>query len=931
MKEQGNPAYRFGDFELQPEERRLLQAGEPVPLTPKVFEILHLLVGRAGHAVSKDEIMAAIWPDRFVAESNLTKHIWTLRQALGEGEEEGRFIETLPKLGYRFFAPVSRGDVADARPSVEVPRLQSSAETNEFRATTAFGLPSESWWRRLGAFRTGLSAASLLLVAALALWWFWNGREPAFPWSHRAPGTAVAVFDFDNLSRDSKQAWIGTAFSEMLGVEMAQGGQLHLLPAELIHAVRGRSPERGASGFSPSTLAELRRQLAVDYVVTGGYFASNKNDSAVRLDLALQDARSGATVATVTHTGSADDLPSLASKAGADLRRDLNVRPQSADERRLVANARPPTTEVMRHIGFGLEALHRYDAARARDELLQAIADAPDYAPSYVYLAKAWSQLGYDQKAQAAANQAAAHSVGLPKAMRLKIEAQSYRAESNWAKAIAALREAAALQPHDSEMQLDLARAYLSAGKAKEAESTIERLRKLGEPVASDPRLELTAADIAAAQGASKRYAEHARRALQLSTARGAPGLRGDAELALGNALISDKPKTANAMLERALIDYHRVGNLRGEAATHRLLGILFGDSQPERGRDEYRKSLEQSQAIGDRNGMAAAYADLGTVLWAVGDRDGAETATRDVLRLRRETGDIAGQAWALAALAVEQSDERAGDETIAGFREAAALDASIGAHAHRGFSLSSLADVLRLRGELAQAQLVCAEALAEYAKIDNVKSGADAHLECAQISIDRGEVTTAFKEWKIVRDTAERTDYPMMLLGNVDVAQGQLAMSEGEWSKAASLTNRAKQEYARADLKTGEAVAVSLLALCYSALGKTAERDVGMKQATELRRSMNERQEVIQVDIALAELRGETGKGADAISTLESIAADARQRFWPGWALEAELAELHVFRKTGAMARAAALNAKIAEEAKRRGFGWVLQRVART
>lgn len=936
MMEQENPVYRFADFELQPKERRLLQAGETVALTPKVFEILLLLADRAGHAVSKDEIMSAIWPGRFVAESNLTKHIWTLRQALGEGEEGGRFIETLPKLGYRFLPPVSRGEVRgllEPSPSRRLPEpspVQPTAEPKGIRATAAPDASAQSHRRRLETLPLA-AATSLVLIAALAAWWVWNGREPVFPWSHRAPGTAVAVFDFDNLSGDRKQAWIGTAFSEMLGVEMAQGGQLHLLPAELIHAVRGHSPGPGAGRFSPGTLTELRRQLAVDYVVTGGYFASNKNDSAVRLDLALQDARSGATVATFTHTGSAEDLPSLASKAGADLRQRLNLRPQSAEERRLAANARPPSTEVMQHIGFALDALRRYDPARARDELLQAVADAPGYAPSYVYLAKAWSQLGYDQKARAAAAQAAAHSAGLPKAMRLKIEAQSYRAESNWPKAIEVLRASSALQPDDPETQLDLAHVLLSAGRAKDARDVVERLRSRGEPIAGDARLELAQADIASAQGDNKGRAQHARRALQLATERGAVGLEADAELALGNVLMPGEPKLANTMLERALAGYRSIGNPRGEAATHRLLGILFEDGQPKRGRDEYQKSLMQSQATGDRNGMAAAYADLGTVLWATGDRDSAETATRNVLRLRRETGDIAGQAWALAALAVERSDENAGDGTISEFRQAAALDATIGAHGHRGFSLYSLADILRLRGELAKAQVICAEALSEYAKAEDIDSGADARFECAQISLDRGDVAEAIATLKHARDGGRYADHAAMTSGNIDLLQGQIAMGQGAPAKAAAFVETANKEYTRAGLTTGEAVATSLLALCYSSLGRAVERDGAVKRATGLRSGMTERQEILQVDIALAELRGETGQSTEAVSELESMAADARERSWPGWALEAELAELRVLRQAGDMSRAAALKVHIAEEAKRLGFGWVSQRAART
>jgi|GEM_PF-6544826 len=108
-----------------------------------------------------------------------------------------------------------------------------------------------------------------------------------------------------------------------------------------------------------------------------------------------------------------------------------------------------------------------------------------------------------------------------------------------------------------------------------------------------------------------------------------------------------------------------------------------------------------------------------------------------------------------------------------------------------------------------------------------------------------------------------------MMLLGNVDLEQGQIAIGNGEWAKAAGLIDTAKQEYARADLKTGEAVAVSLLALCYSALGSATERDSAMKKAADLRSGMTERQEVLQVDVALAELRGEKGESGQAISQL--------------------------------------------------------------
>ena len=113
--------YRFRDFELEPDERRLSEAGKPIALTPKVFDTLVLLVERSGHVVSKDELMRLLWPRGYVDESNLTKHIWLIRRALGEGDHDSRFIETVPKLGYRFVAPVTTtgrppGEAPDAMP-----------------------------------------------------------------------------------------------------------------------------------------------------------------------------------------------------------------------------------------------------------------------------------------------------------------------------------------------------------------------------------------------------------------------------------------------------------------------------------------------------------------------------------------------------------------------------------------------------------------------------------------------------------------------------------------------------------------------------------------------------------------------------------------------------------------------------------------------
>src|SRR5687767_6446591 len=106
MTERSNRIYRFGPFVLDVPDRSLKRQGSPISLTPKTFDLLVALVENAGRLVEKDVLLQAVWPDVAVEEGNLTKGIFSLRQTL---EEDGgaRYIETVPKRGYRFIAPVT--------------------------------------------------------------------------------------------------------------------------------------------------------------------------------------------------------------------------------------------------------------------------------------------------------------------------------------------------------------------------------------------------------------------------------------------------------------------------------------------------------------------------------------------------------------------------------------------------------------------------------------------------------------------------------------------------------------------------------------------------------------------------------------------------------------------------------------------------------
>jgi Tol biopolymer transport system component/DNA-binding winged helix-turn-helix (wHTH) protein len=130
--------YEFADFRLDLSQKVLLRDGKPVPLTPKAFDTLEILLENGGRLLEKDDLMKKLWPDRFVEESNLTSNIKTLRRVLGDDAAHPRFIETVPRRGYRFIADVKESSRHSsgrngAAPEYSGHNLKIQVDTSVFR------------------------------------------------------------------------------------------------------------------------------------------------------------------------------------------------------------------------------------------------------------------------------------------------------------------------------------------------------------------------------------------------------------------------------------------------------------------------------------------------------------------------------------------------------------------------------------------------------------------------------------------------------------------------------------------------------------------------------------------------------------------------------------------------------------------------------
>src|SRR6185436_11679903 len=128
MAEQTSDFYEFGRFRVKSDERLLLRGEDHVPLTPKAFDILLTLLENDGRIVNKEDLMKKVWPKTFVEEGNLTQNISLLRKALGESATGPQFIETVPRRGYRFVAPVNTGNGNGHEAALET---ETGAQHNE--------------------------------------------------------------------------------------------------------------------------------------------------------------------------------------------------------------------------------------------------------------------------------------------------------------------------------------------------------------------------------------------------------------------------------------------------------------------------------------------------------------------------------------------------------------------------------------------------------------------------------------------------------------------------------------------------------------------------------------------------------------------------------------------------------------------------------
>ena len=243
--------YGFGDFVLERSQARVTHRdGAPLTLTPRLFNALLLFVEHAGELLDKDALMLALWPGLVVEENNLSQVISALRRALGDDAPGSRYIQTVPRRGFRFIAPVTVLADAPATPA-EAPMPPPITSGPPLIAPAAHAPDKRRW------MRTAL-AASLAAGVGGATWWLWR-RSPATPTIGQMQRPTLAVLPFKPLVAQGRD--------ELLEVGMADSliARLSTVPGLVVRSVG--SVQRYAGPEQDPVRAA--RELDVTWIVDG--------------------------------------------------------------------------------------------------------------------------------------------------------------------------------------------------------------------------------------------------------------------------------------------------------------------------------------------------------------------------------------------------------------------------------------------------------------------------------------------------------------------------------------------------------------------------------------------------------------------------------------------------------------------------------------
>ena len=874
------PRYRFGPFELDRAEGTLSRSAIRVKLQDLPYRLLLMLVERPGEIVTREEVRQRLWPENTFVEfdNSLGVAIRKVRDALNDDAEAPRYVETVPRRGYRFIAPVALFGAETLIPAKPISETVVASATAGFDAAGA--TPRETDWYKRPHYWVAVVSGALILtgVAIYGLRSLAKRSASRVATDGSRPliqtRRSVAVLGFRNLPGRSEDNWLSPAFSEMLNTELASDGALRTVPGEDVARVKRDLPLADEDSLAKATLERLHTNSGADFVVLGSYTAlPGSGDRRIRLDVRVQDTVRGEIIAEKSFTGSEENLFELATEAGQELRRSLGISSASAQASLQARASLPSNQEAVRFYTEGQERLWAFDYERARDLLAKAVAADPGYPFAHAALADAWNHLGYLSKARAQIELARSLDRNLGPEDRLLIDGQYYSTIQDRTRAIDAYRQLFTQYPDNLDYGLRLANEQRWVNP-EDALHTLEVLRQLPLPSGDDPRIDYLEARAWSNKDVVKARAA-ARRAVKKGTAQGSRLLVARAYGVLCG--IGGEDSTAQAC-ENARKSYTAVGDRDNAArATTDFATFYYQEGDLDRSEAMLQDAIKVFRQVGDLEGITTVSGNLGDMFLARGNLTEAARALSDAIPGYKELGDKDGVALTLADLA--EVARRRGDlrAALSGYKDARTIALEIDDKRAVAYALYGVGDVLVDQGDLQAARKSYQESLSLRKEIGEKQTVAETELALSRLSIDErhaADAETVIRKCKEQFHQDGQSDDE--LAAAVTLIDGLLA--EGKFVEAA---NEKQANQAQAAKSTNQ-----LNALEFDLVSARTELAVGhlvasrpqLQRALETARAHHLLGVELETQLALAELKKKLGQRVEAqadLLALEKLARD--------------------------------------------------------
>lgn len=388
---------RFGVYEIDLRAGELRKSGVKVKLPEQPFQILALLLEHPGEVVTREEIQQKLWPDgTFVDfEHSLNAAVKRLREALGDSADTPRYIETLPRRGYRFIYPVDQ--------SFRIKRI------------------------RVATF--ALAVLVVVLAAFLTVHLIQKSRAPRGIGPGGRPAIAVMYFDYAGGPEETR--WFSYGVPDMLRTGLAQTPGLDVVSSQRLHEIGGGKLDT----LGKEEVLTVARRAGAGAVVVGSIFQSGAE---VRIDVEVDDVASGRILFAYSVRG--EDVFSLVDELTAQTRRSLYL--AAAPATRPVAEVSTHSLEAYRLYTEGMQAYYNLRNADARDLFEKAVEIDPSFAMAYFRLANIARGMGDRGRTDQYRQKVLSHLDRLPEREKLFVQAvEARREEKNPQKAIQLLEQ----------------------------------------------------------------------------------------------------------------------------------------------------------------------------------------------------------------------------------------------------------------------------------------------------------------------------------------------------------------------------------------------------------------------------------------------------------------------------------------------------------